>query len=68
MAKTYRNGSSSEPVYADTNLSVKTGSLDPYEVCDCLAIVEGRYLVKYKVNGKNNVYKTGFVAWHGGIK
>lgn len=68
MAKTYRNGSKTEPVYADTSLKTKTGSLDKYEVCECLAIIEGRYLVKYKVNGKQNVYKTGFVAYNGGIK
>lgn len=67
MAKTYKNGSTSEPVYADTSLTTKTGSLDKYETCECLAIVEGRYLVKYKVNGKN-VYKTGFVKYSGGIK
>lgn len=67
MAKTYRNGSTTEPVYADTTLKVKTGSLDKYEVCECLAVVEGRYLVKYKVN-KSNAYKTGFVKYNGGIK
>lgn len=67
MAKTYKNGSTSEPVYADTNLTLKTGSLDPNEICDCLAIVDGRYLVKYKVNGKN-AFKTGFVKYSGGVK
>ena len=54
MAKTYKNGSTPEPVYADTGLSVKVGSLDKWEQCECLAIVNGRYLVKYKVNGTNN--------------
>lgn len=67
MSKTYRNGSTSEPVYADTSLKTKTGSLDPREICECFAIVEGRYLVKYKVNN-SNVYKTGFVKYNGGIK
>ena len=67
MAKTYKNGSTSEPVYADTTLTLKTGSLDPYETCDCFAIVDGRYLVKYKVNGKN-AFKTGFVKYSGGVK
>lgn len=67
MAKTYKNGSTSEPVYADTGLTLKTGSLDAYEICECLAIVEGKYLVKYKVNGKNT-YKTGFVKYSGGVK
>lgn len=67
MAKTYKNGSTNEPVYADTSLTLKTGSLDKYEVCECLAIVDGRYLVKYKINGKN-AYKTGFVKYNGGVK
>lgn len=67
MAKTYKNGSTPETVYADTNLTKITGSLDKYEVCECLGIVNSRYIVKYKVNGTNN-YKVGFVKYHGGIK
>ena len=67
MAKTYKNGSTREDVYADTGLTLKTGSLDRYEQCECLDIVDGRYLVKYKVNGTNR-YKTGFVKYSGGVK
>jgi len=67
VAKTYKNGSTSEPVYADTGLTLKTGSLDAYEICDCLSIVNGRYLVKYRVNNTNE-YKTGFVKYSGGVK
>lgn len=67
MAKIYKNGSTRENVFADTGLTVKTGSLDKHEQCECLDIVDGKYLVKYKVNGTNR-YKTGFVAYHGGIR
>ena len=67
VAKTYKNGSTPEVVYADTSLKTKTGSLDAYEKCECLAIVNGRYLVKYKVNGTSN-YKCGFVKYSGGVK
>ena len=67
VAKTYKNGSTKEIVYADTSLKTKTGSLNPYEVCECIAVVNGRYLVKYKVDGTSN-YKCGFVAYNGGIK
>lgn len=67
MAKTYKNGSTAEIVYADTNLSVRIGSLNPWEKCECLSIVNGRYLVKYKVDGTNN-YKCGFVEYHGNVK
>ena len=67
VAKTYKNGSTPEPVYADTTLKTKTGSLDKYEVCECLAIVNGVFLVKYKVNN-STAYKTGFVKYSGGVK
>lgn len=67
MAKVYKNGSTSEPVFADTSLKLKTGSLDAREVCECLAIVNGVYLVKYKVNG-TTAFKTGFVKYSGGVK
>lgn len=67
MAKTYCNGSTKENVFADTNLSKKIGSLNKWEKCECLDIVNGRYLVKYKVDGTSN-YKCGFVAYNGGVK
>lgn len=67
VAKTYKNGSTKEIVYADTSLKTKTGSLNAREVCECLAIVNGRYLVKYKVDGTSN-YKCGFVKYSGGVK
>ena len=67
VAKTYKNGSTIENVYADTNLSIKIGSLNKWEQCECLGIVNGRYLVKYKVDGTNN-YKCGFCKYSGGVK
>ena len=67
VSKTYKNGSTPEVVYAETSLKTKVGSLDARETCECLAIVNGRYLVKYKVNGTDH-YKCGFVKYHGGVK
>ena len=67
MAKTYKNGSTRENVFAETTFKTKTGSLDKYEQCECLDVVNGAYLVKYKVNGTNS-YKTGFVKYNGGVK
>ena len=64
--KTYTNGSTEEICYADTALTVKTGSLNPRERCKCLGIVDGRYLVYYQVDGTNH-YKTGFVEYAGGV-
>lgn len=66
MAKTYKNGSTVESVFADTNLTNKIGTLNKWEECECLDIVNGRYLVKYKVDGTSN-YKCGFVAYNGGV-
>lgn len=65
--KTYKNGSTTETVYADTAKKTIVGSLDTYESCTCLAKIDGMYLVMYKVNGTNN-YKLGFVIYSGGIK
>lgn len=72
MAKTYKNGSTSEICYKDCDFKTKTGSLDKYEICECLGIVvnskgENAYIVKYKINNSNN-QALGFVKYNGGIK
>lgn len=67
VAKVYKNGSTIEKVFADTNLTKEIGSLDKYEQCECLGIQNNRYIVKYKVNKTNN-YKVGFVKYSGGVK
>lgn len=65
--KMYFNGSRPEPIYSDTNLSNKIGSLNPYEQCECLGIFKNRAMVRYKVDGKEN-FKIGFAKWLGGVK
>lgn len=67
MAKTYKNGSTPEDVYSDSLLKYKIGTLNKYEVCECLGIVQGHYIVKYKIDNTND-YKVGFVKYHGGVK
>ena len=64
-SKTYKNGSTSETIYADTAKKTTIGSLDPQESCQCIGKVDGMYLVCYKVNGTSN-YKCGFAAYSGG--
>lgn len=64
--KTYRNGSTEEVVYADTALTLRTGSLNPWEECECLGICDGRPMVRYVVDG-TEVKKIGFVEWRGGV-
>ena len=66
MPKIYRNGSTDEVCYADTGLTVKTGSLNPWEECDCIGKVGGRYIVCYKVDGSEH-YKVGMVEYDGGV-
>lgn len=57
----YRNGRTVEPIYADSKHTVKIGSLNKYEVCDCFGIFDGAPIVRYKLDGKNN-YKIGFAV------
>jgi GH25 family lysozyme M1 (1,4-beta-N-acetylmuramidase) len=64
--KTWKNGSTSEPVYADTAKKTKIGSLNAYESCDCLGKVDGMYIVRYKVDGTEH-YKVGVVSYAGGV-
>lgn len=63
----WKNGSTPEPVYAESNCKTKIGSIDPYEMCKCLNEYDGSYLVCYKVNG-TNTFKAGFVKYHGDLK
>jgi GH25 family lysozyme M1 (1,4-beta-N-acetylmuramidase) len=64
--KTWKNGSTREPVYADTAKKVKIGSLNAYERCDCLGTVDGMYIVRYQVDGTSH-YKVGVVSYAGGL-
>lgn len=63
----YKNGSTTENVYADTACTKKIGSLNPREECDCFGIFNNRAMVRYQVNGSSN-YKIGFCKWLGGVK
>lgn len=68
--KKYINGTTPEEVFADTNLSVKVGTIFPHGECDCLGIFDNKAMVRYPIyNGENIVnYKIGFVKWLGGIQ
>lgn len=71
MPKTWTNGSTKEHVYqTTTDCKAKKrsiGSLAPHESCDCYGIVDGVYLVSYKVNG-TDAKKCGYVLYSGGVK
>ncbi|WP_243278148.1 N-acetylmuramoyl-L-alanine amidase [Clostridium yunnanense] len=64
MSKRYQNGKTPEPVYADEKLTIKVGSLDPFEVCEAIADINNKIVVLYNTpNGK----KAGFVGYRGGV-
>lgn len=65
--RVYKNGSTTENVYADVNLTNKIGSLNKYEQCDCLGTFNNRAIVRYVITGSTN-YKIGFVEWLGGVQ
>ena len=62
--RTYRNGSTKETVYQDSDFSIPIGALDPYE--ECLGTeIDGKVIVVY-----DTIYgykKTGFVKWKEGL-
>jgi hypothetical protein len=69
--KTWTNGSTTEKVFqTTTDCKVQKnpiGSLAPRESCDCYGIIDGVYLVSYRVNGTSSK-KCGFVKYSGGVK
>ena len=65
--KTYQNGSTSENCYADSNCTIKIGSLNPREACDCFGIFNNRAMVRYQVGNTGN-YKIAFCKWLGGVR
>ena len=69
MPKTWKNGSTNEDVYADTDMTKKIGTIYPRGEADCYAIVDGKYLVCYNIYSGNTVAnrKTGFVKYNGGL-
>ena len=63
----YKNGSTEEPVYKDTDLTTKTGSLNPGEECSCTGRYGNAYCVLYQVDGYADRWAVGYVGYHGGV-
>ena len=63
----YVNGSTPENCYSNWQCTNKIGYLSPYESCDCFGEFNGKAMIRYKVDGKND-YKIAFCKWLGGIK
>ncbi len=67
MARVYQNGSTPEPVFADTGLTSRIGCLNPRERAEYLSIDNDRPLVRYTVDGTTKK-KCGYVGWKAGAK
>lgn len=65
--RTYKNGSTKEITYSNFQCTNRIGSLSPYESCDCFGVFNGRAMIRYKVDGKDD-YKIAFVKWVGGVQ
>lgn len=63
----YKNGSTKEIAYSNWQCTNQIGYLSPYESCDCFGEFNGKAMIRYKVDGKND-YKIAFCKWLGGIK
>lgn len=57
----FKNGRSVEPIFADCNHTVRIGSLNKWEVCECFGIFNGAPMVRYQVGNTGN-YKIGFAV------
>ena len=74
--KVYQNGTTKEPIFADTQLTKQVGYLNPHESCECYGIYQGRAVVRYEVDrtkeeiekGVPVNYKVGFAEWLGGVQ
>ena len=68
--KRYVNGTTPEDIFADTNLTVKVGTLFPHGECECLGVFENRAILRYPIYNGNNIvnYKIGFAKWLDGIQ
>lgn len=63
----YCNGSTREICYSNWQCTNQIGYLSPYEQCDCFGEFNGRAMIRYKVDGKND-YKLAFCKWVNGIQ
>lgn len=64
--KIYKNGSTKEIVYLDSNCTKEIGYLNPRETGECYGRVGNVAIVCYNIDNSNNK-KVGFVKWLGGI-
>lgn len=66
-AVTWKNGSTKEAVYSQSNLTNEIGSLSPNESAKCYGKKGSGYIVAYDLDGTDK-HKAGFVKYAGGVK
>lgn len=64
----YQNGSTPEPVYRDSDMTMQNGKLNAYETAWCMGRYGSAYLVLYKLDGYADNWVTGYVGYSGGIE
>ena len=65
--RNYKNGSTTEKVYADIKKKKKIGSLNTRESALCPTKTSGMYMVIYEVDG-TSAYKVGYTVYDGGVE
>lgn len=63
-SKVWKNGSTPETVYADTQKKLKVGTINPCEKAKCLGKIDDMFVVIYSITN-TNIKKVGFVDYHG---
>ena len=66
-AVAWKNGSTEETVYKQSNCKEKIGSLSPREIAKCCGKQENSYIVVYELDNTSS-HKVGFVKYAGGVK
>ena len=65
--RTWKNGSTEEIVYKDSDLTTRIGSLSPRETALCMCRYGGSYLVTYKLDDTADDWAAGWVGYDGGV-
>lgn len=63
---TWKNGSTEETVYEQSNLKEEVGTINEYESASCYGKCGSGYITVYKLDGTSD-YKVGFVEYNGKV-
>lgn len=63
----WQNGSTTETVYKDSDLTQYGGYLDPGDTALCMCRYGGSYMVTYEIDDEPGNWKVGWVGYDGGV-